>query len=105
MVGIMQLLDATFLILTVCCALVLLAEDPFYCTSRRQWRCIIRRAALVGLGIGSFSQAAWLLGVWVPGVAGYPWPRLTLDACMFFLFASRALYVLRLRPALKEVTE
>jgi hypothetical protein len=95
MVGIFQLADAIVLLGLVVCVLIFLADDPFY---KPWWR----RAMLVGLGLGLFSQSMWLLGVWIPGASGFPWPRLTVDVCLLAMALGRARSVCRNASALRQ---
>jgi hypothetical protein len=88
MLGIFQVADALVLLGLVVCVLIFLAVDPFF-------QPILRRAPLVGLGFGLFSHAMWLLGVWIPGASGFPWPRFTIDVCMLAIGIARAVVVIR----------
>jgi hypothetical protein len=95
MVGIFQIADSIVLLGLVGCVLIFLAADPFY---QPMWR----RAPLIGAGFGMFSHAMWLLGVWVPGASGFPWPRFTMDACLLAIAIARALIVIRKAEALRQ---
>lgn len=70
----MQQADAVFLLLTSVGCLVVIVEDRTLYLGMR---------IVTGfIGFFAFAQAMWLLGEWVPGAAGYPWPRMTLDLAM-----------------------
>lgn len=80
-------IDAALLIFVALAVLVLLAEDRWF----THWP---MRPVGVGFGIASFSQAMWLLGVWVPGTSGFPWPRIMFDALLLLLVLIRVSHVL-----------
>jgi hypothetical protein len=81
-------IDATFLLAITSCTLILLTED--------RTLGLFSRPAVALVGALSFAQALWLLGIWIPGASGFPWPRLALDGG----FALAA--ILRTATVLKE---
>lgn len=81
-------IDAGLLILAALSTAILLCADNVF-------RPILPAVTLALLGGAAFLQAMWLLGVWIPGAVGYPWPRLTFDAALFLLLLWRTVRVLR----------
>lgn len=81
----MQLLDATFLIGCFLLTVVILQRD--FKNAHLLIRCVISLFALL-----AFMQAMWLLGFWVPGAAGFPWPRVTLDGALFLSCLTRVAF-------------
>lgn len=79
-------IDASLLILITFCCLVLAQEDGSLTT----WT----RIPVLLVGAFAFSQALWLLGIWIPSKVGYPWPRLLLDSAFAFACVSRVIVVL-----------
>jgi hypothetical protein len=94
--GFYQLADSMVLLGGVGCVLVFLAHDPYF-------QHYFLRSILVVLGIGLFSQAMFLLGVWVPGVTGFPWPRLTIDASLLAVGIARCIRVIRADRRLRAI--
>lgn len=84
----MMQIDAALLILCSMNIAILLCEDPAY-------RSFGPAALMTYFGATVFLQAMWLLGVWVPGVAGFPWPRISCDVGLFAISAWRVAIVLR----------
>ena len=89
MMVLMQQLDAFLLFLTAAAVLFLLSEDK---TFGNFWL----RLVLVLFGFFSFSQGMWLIGIWKPGSAGYPWPRVMLDTTIALLAVARVVQVWKL---------
>jgi hypothetical protein len=79
-------IDAALLILISLCSMILAQEDG----SLTWWT----RIPVLLVGAFSFAQALWLLGIWIPSAAGYPWPRLTLDTSFAIAAVSRTIVVL-----------
>lgn len=75
-------IDAAVLILSAVCIGVLICADAYF-------RPIVPATILAALGGTAFLQAMWLLGVWIPGSAGYPWPRLGFDVALFLIVLWR----------------
>lgn len=75
--------DAVLLVLVALCCAIIVCED--------RDQAFLPKLALVALACALTFQAAWLLGIWIPGVAGYPWPRLSVDFAMFVLAVWRVL--------------
>lgn len=80
-------IDAALLILAAMGIATLVCADQVF-------RPIVPAIPLALIGGTSFLQAMWLLGVWVPGAAGYPWPRLGFDAAFFALVVWRTIVVI-----------
>ena len=87
---ILMQIDAGLLIVSAMCISVLLCADNVF-------RPIFPAIILAALGGAAFLQAMWLVGVWVPGSSGYPWPRLSFDVALFLLIAWRTGRVLAMR--------
>lgn len=79
--------DAVLLVLIALCCAILVCES-------RDCDGFFPRAMLVVFACVLCLQSAWLLGIWIPGVAGYPWPRLSVDFALFVLAVWRVLMVL-----------
>lgn len=79
-------IDATLLLFISFCCLILAQEDG----SLTWWT----RIPVLIVGAFSFAQSLWLLGLWIPSAAGYPWPRVMLDASFAFASISRTAVVL-----------
>lgn len=91
MVVLMQRTDAALLFLVAFCTVISLCEDRQYAHN------FFMRLALAGLGFCCAAQAFWLLGVWRPSSAGFPWPRLSFDAMLALCAVLRSRLVLRSR--------
>jgi hypothetical protein len=83
----MQRADAAMLMIMTISAIIIAQEDT---TLGR-----LPRFAVLVVGIASFAQVLWLLGIWEPGAAGYPSARLALDAALAFSAAVRVGVVLQ----------
>jgi len=81
-------IDASILIVISLAMLVILSEDGWF-------QPILPRAFGIAVGIAAFSQAMWLLGVWVPGASGFPLPRIWFDATIAGVVLVRAYQVAR----------
>lgn len=90
MIVLMQQTDAALLLFMSGCVMFLICEDKY--SAEHRWL----RAALALFGFLSFAQAMWLLGVWQPSRAGYPWPRLSLDGSVAILSLIRVVFVVRI---------
>lgn len=78
--------DAFSLITMALCSIILVCHD--------RTLSFFGRFAVCFAGAMCFAQSMWLLGVWVPGNAGYPWPRVTLDTALAVAAVTRAHLVL-----------
>lgn len=78
--------DAVLLVMIALCCGVVVCED------RSQH--FLPKLGFVALACMSCFQAAWLLGIWSPGAAGYPWPRLSFDFVLFVLIVWQMLMML-----------
>lgn len=78
--------DAVLIVMIALCCGIVVCED--------RDQSFVPKLALVVLAIALCFQAAWLLGIWIPGVAGYPWPRLSVDFALFVLAVWRVLTML-----------
>jgi hypothetical protein len=81
----LQIADALFLIGIVGCSMIILQRDFKHAS-------IFLRAAVVVFMISAWGQAMWLLGVWQPTDAGFPWPRVTFDGTLFLTSSGRVLW-------------
>lgn len=79
--------DAVLLILASLCLGILICAD-------RVFQPFLPAVIAAAIGGTAFLQAMWLLGVWIPGAAGYPWPRLSFDVAFFALVVWRTIVVL-----------
>jgi len=50
------------------------------------------RASFLWFSFACWAQAMWLLGVWIPTDAGYPWPRTLLDGSLLVASLARLFY-------------
>lgn len=80
----LQLADAGFLIGLVFCTIVVLQRDLRQAS-------LFLRSAIVLFMIAAWGQAMWLLGVWEPSDAGFPWPRTVFDGSLFLTTLARVL--------------
>jgi hypothetical protein len=82
MTTLLQIADATMLLVSVALAIIVLQRDfqhaPF-----------MVRAPMLMFMFFAFAQAMWLLGEWVPGAGGFPLPRLALDASIVMGLIAR----------------
>lgn len=73
--------DAAILVgIALCCAVRV-------CEDREQ--SFFAKLVFVVISCAACFQAAWLVGLWIPGVNGYPWPRLSYDAAFLIWQAWR----------------
>src|SRR5882672_12942037 len=86
--SIMMHLDAIVLVACSLLLSILLCEDRLY-------RPILPAILMALLALTQFLQAMWLLGIWIPGTAGYPWPRLSIDLLMMLVLVWRVGRVLK----------
>lgn len=78
--------DAMALLIMSLCTIILVCHDHNLG--------LFSRCAVSFAGAMCFAQAMWLLGLWVPGAAGYPLPRLMLDIALSVASVTRASAVL-----------
>lgn len=82
-----MIIDAFFMVLISLSLFILLAEDCWFA----RWP---MRPIGVAFGLSAFSQAMWLLGIWVPSSSGFPLPRIVFDCLLFAIVAVRVFAVL-----------
>ena len=88
-------IDAGLLLIISLAMLIILSEDEWF-------QPMLPRLFGIAIGVAAFSQAMWLLGVWIPGASGFPLPRIGFDATVAGTAVVRAYQVARIGTLLRR---